>query len=55
MSNRQHASAERQRSHSRGQQNIRRRCLCGRIIVGNAAWWSHLSVNRPGCGFGWRA
>lgn len=32
---------ERQERHRQGQRNIRRRCVCGRIIVGNAAWWSH--------------
>ncbi|AXV10161.1 hypothetical protein DVS28_b0408 (plasmid) [Euzebya pacifica] len=36
-----HTSYERQVAHSQGQRSIRYRCSCGRIITGNAAWWSH--------------
>ena len=59
-------SAESIRNHRAGQQRIRRRCKCGRIITGNAAWWSHTTMSvwngkalervpRPGCGYDGRA
>lgn len=34
-------SAEAIRNRRAGQQRIRRKCLCGRIIVGNPGWASH--------------
>ena len=34
-------SAEAIRNQRAGQQRIRRRCTCGRIITGNPGWWSH--------------
>lgn len=36
-----HFSAEALRNRRAGQQKIRRRCTCGRIITGNVGWWSH--------------
>lgn len=51
-------------ANKRSGQRLRRRCRCGRIIAGNAAWWSHLNSrnslaeNRvtPGChGYAGRA
>lgn len=57
---RQHDNPQWQANHSAGQQKIKRTCKCGRVIVGNAAWHSHLSVGRPDCSdyhayFGWSA
>lgn len=31
-------------TNKRSGQNLLRRCTCGRIVTGNAAWWSHLDA-----------
>lgn len=31
-------------ANKRSGKRLRRRCTCGRIIAGNAAWWSHLDA-----------
>ena len=28
-------------ANKRSGQRLRRKCTCGRILTGNAAWWSH--------------
>ena len=48
-------NADTLRNRRAAQRRIRRRCPCGRIVTGNAAWWSHLNVNRPECGYAGRA
>lgn len=42
---RRHASADRQRAHSAGQQKITHYCSCVRAFTGNAAWWSHTNAH----------
>jgi hypothetical protein len=54
-----HWSADALRNRRAGQQRIRRRCKCGRIITGNVGWWSHThtqdGAERPGHGYDGRA
>lgn len=52
-------SAETYRKRRAAMQSIQRSCLCGRVIVGNVAWWSHThhpdGTERDGHGFNGRA
>jgi hypothetical protein len=64
MRERENPQTDRGVTNQRSGENLRRKCTCGRIITGNAAWWSHLNSrtslaeNRvtPGChAYGGRA